>query len=205
MIEELMVLFNRLMAAQASENKLPILYRNINSFEEHDQCEEDTAPDQAVTPGQTGSQAYISTQPAFHPGIGAKAYLHASSPIRRIVDLINQYQFTSWMDGKSTPFDTQWLDAVVPTIEKRLLLHREIVRQSERYWLLRYLKQEWLQRPLDAVLIKSSRRGYVFELLPWRKRIIASCDTHPPVGYELKLLIYAVDDVNQICLADVIV
>jgi len=205
MIEELMVLYNRLLAARASESDLTFLYRNINSFEDSVQNTEDFSAKQPATPGQTGTQAYISTRPMFHPGIGAKAYMHASSPIRRVVDLINQYQFTALLEGESCPFDQDWLNSIVPAIEKRLLLQREVVRQSERYWLLQYLKREWLHRPLDAFFIKASRRGSIFELLPWGKRIIVECDTHPPAGYDLKLLITAVDVEAQICQADVII
>ncbi|HPN40550.1 MAG TPA: RNB domain-containing ribonuclease [Candidatus Cloacimonadota bacterium] len=204
MIEELMVLYNRLMAAKASDSDIPFLYRNISSYEDNVPNDDEDAPDQAVIPSQTGSQAYISTRPMFHPGIGAKAYLHASSPIRRVVDLINQYQFHAWLEGRPACFTQEGLDRLVPAIGKRLLLQREVVRQSERYWLLRYLKQEWLHRPLDAVFIKTSRRGCVFELLPWGKRIVVDCDITPPVSYELKLLITTVDLTGQTCRAEVI-
>lgn len=205
MIEELMVLYNRLMAERAYDSGIPFLYRNISSLEEPSLTEDELSSEQATNLVQMPSQAYISTQPLFHPGIGAKAYLHASSPIRRIVDLINQYQFTAWLEKRPEPFNLEFLDAELPRIGKRLLLQKEVARQSERYWLLRYLRQDWMGRPLDAVFVKSLRRGAVFELLPWRKRIIVECDTLPPAGYELKLLIHKVDLKTQICQADVIV
>jgi hypothetical protein len=50
MIEELMVLYNRLMAAMASESDIPFLYRNISSYEDNVPNDDEDAPDQAVIP-----------------------------------------------------------------------------------------------------------------------------------------------------------
>ena len=75
-IEELMILYNRLMAEQASRSALPLIYRNITQFGDPD---DEDAPN-------LGTQAYLSTDGKFHPGIGASAYAHASSPIRRFAD-----------------------------------------------------------------------------------------------------------------------
>jgi len=205
MIEELMVLYNRLMAKQASDCGLPFLFRNINSFDEIADEEEEPGSERLVMPVQKGSQAYLSTAPLWHPGIGAKAYLHATSPIRRVVDLINQYQFNAILDGGIPPFSLEALQALMPGIEKRLLLQRDVARRSERYWLLQYLKLECLHSPIDAVFIKPLKRGALFELLPWQKRVVVDCDSTPPPGYEIKLLILDVDPEAQYCRADVIV
>ncbi|NLO12431.1 MAG: RNB domain-containing ribonuclease [Candidatus Cloacimonetes bacterium] len=198
LLEELMILYNIRMAALASASQYPFIYRNINSFEDKMEEDEEGGFRHAV-------QAFFSTQAAYHPGIGVKAYLHGTSPIRRIVDLINQTQFSALLEGVPAAFSRADLDAMIPAMEKRILLQRETLRRSERHWLLVYLMQKWLNRPLDATFIRRLKKGGFFELLPWQKRIVAVCDDYPAPDDEIKLLIYEVDLAKALCRADVIV
>ena len=56
-----------------------------------------------------GSLAYLSTAARFIL-IGAKAYVHASSPIRRVTDLINQVQFAALPNDVTAPFSgSRWM------------------------------------------------------------------------------------------------
>lgn len=184
LVEELMVLYNSLFADYAVQSKLPLIFRNISQYSTDDQ---DT--DEPVT----GSLAYLSTAARFHPGIGAKAYVHASSPIRRVTDLINQFQFAALLNNTSAPFSGSQLDGLIPGIEKRLLLLHEISQRSERFWLLSYLREQCLDQPLDAVLLRRLRNGYVAELVKWGKKIVVCCEDRPPLQTEIKLVIREID------------
>lgn len=183
-VEELMVLYNRLFAEFAQQNGLPLIFRNITRFLE----EEDDA-DSAVL----GSQAYLSTAAQFHPGIGSQAYVHATSPIRRFTDIVNQYQMDALLAKQESRFDRGSLENLIPVIEKRLLLLREIAHRSERYWLLRFLRDKYLHTPLDAVLVRKMHQGYLAELSQWDKRIVLQCEDRPPLQTEVKLVINHVD------------
>ena len=184
LVEELMVLYNCLFADFAVQSKLPLIFRNISQY-----CTEDQDADEPVM----GSLAYLSTAARFHPGIGAKAYVHASSPIRRVTDLINQFQFAALLNDVTAPFSGSQLDGLIPGIEKRLLLLNEISQRSERYWLLRYLRERCLDKPLDAVLLRRLRNGYVAELVKWGKRIVVRCEDRPPLQTEIKLVVREID------------
>ena len=183
-VEELMVLYNRLFAEYALHKGVPLIFSNISQFLEDEDDAEATV---------LGIQAFLSTEARFHPGIGAHAYVHATSPIRRFTDIVNQYQFLSALQGAKPPFDRDGLDQLIPSIEKRLQLLREISHRSERYWLLRLLEQKYLNTPLDAVLIRKLRHGYLAELSPWDKRIILHTDGKQPLQTELKIVIGSVD------------
>ena len=183
-VEELMVLYNCLFADSAVQSKLPLIFRNISQY-----CTEDQDADEPVM----GSLAYLSTAARFHPGIGAKAYVHASSPIRRVTDLINQFQFAALLNDITAPFSGSQLDGLIPGIEKRLLLLNEISQRSERYWLLSYLRERCLDKPLDAVLLRRLRNGYVAELVKWGKRIVVRCEDRPPLQTEIKLVVREID------------
>ncbi len=194
-VEELMILYNRLLAEQATKQEIPLIFRNITRFVE-DEDDENAAV--------LGSQAYLSTEGKFHPGIGALAYVHATSPIRRVTDIINQYQFEALLASSDAPFGRKELEELINRIDKRLLLLRSVAHRSERYWLLRFLESKHLNAPLDAVLVKKLRHGYLAELTRWEKRIVLQCEDRPPLQVPVMLVIAKVDLEEQTVQGDVI-
>jgi hypothetical protein len=190
MIEELMILYNRSIATYATRKNLPLLYRNINQFLDENK-------------EVRNSSAFLATSPGYHPGIGAEAYLHATSPIRRVVDLINQMQVCSMLTEDKGRFDEPELLGMIPPIEKRILQIKETVMRSERYWFLKYIEQEQLNNPLQAVL-----KGYVngklkAEILPWGKQVLLDTPAKPQDSY-FHVVVYAVDWDRRILKADLI-
>lgn len=181
-VEELMILYNKLLAKLAFKSGLPFLYRNIAEFRENDSAQQ-----------LPQIQAFLSTQGKFHPGVGSDAYLHVTSPIRRFADIVNQAQFQALLQQNIPPFDKEELEELIPKLEKRLLHLRQIARRSENYWLLRFLQQKYLNRPLDLILLKRLRRGYLAELIRWEKRLVIHCDTLPPLDTALKAILTSVD------------
>ncbi len=190
MIEELMITYNRSIATYAKMHQIPLLYRNISQFVDENQA-------------VRSSSAYLSTQASYHPGIGAEAYLHATSPIRRVVDLINQMQVSRRLLNHEVAFSTEELTALIPSIEKRILLIRETVNRSDRYWFLKYIEQDKLLTPLEAIL-----KGYVngklkAEILPWRKLVLLDTAAKPDDEY-FHFVVYAVDWVKYCLKVDII-
>lgn len=177
-VEELMIVFNSSFAAYAQEHGCPMIYRNITRFGNAD----DENP---------ASQAYLSTKGEFHPGIGASAYLHASSPIRRVTDLLNQYQMIALLKDAAPIFTAPMLEEAISSIEKRLLLLREVGHKSQRYWLLKYIQQEFLHVPMDACLRGESQGKLRLEIIPWGMQVLAVCDSYPRTD-TFKLIIYEV-------------
>ena len=181
LIEELMVLYNRTLAEYASAKGLPCIYRNIAQYEEeegnsHNYC-----------------QAFLSTKAAFHPGIGSKAYLHCSSPIRRVTDIINQAQFEALLNQKRPPFSEEELIKLIPAIEERVSYLHSVAARSEHYWFLRFLQQKYLQRTLDAILIRSITDGYIIELTDWDKHIFLKSNEILPLHHSVKLILTEVN------------
>ena len=181
LIEELMVLYNRTLAAYASAKGLPCIYRNIAQYEEeegnsHNYC-----------------QAFLSTKAAFHPGIGSKAYLHCSSPIRRVTDIINQAQFEALLNQNRPPFSEEELIKLIPAIEERVSYLHSVATRSEHDWFLRFLQQKYLQRALDAILIRSITDGYIIELTDWDKHIFLKSNEIFPLHHSVKLILTEVN------------
>jgi exoribonuclease-2 len=192
-VEELMVLYNRSLAERA--NSQPMIFRNVAQFLEDE--------DEPLSP-VLGMQAYLSTVPVFHPGIGSQAYLHATSPVRRFTDIVNQLQFRRIMRKQPLPFSRERLEEMIPPIEKRLRLLKEVGMRSERHWFLKYLQQKQLGLPLDAIFLKRVNGGWLAELLPWERRIILLCDGPQPLQTPVKVVINCIDTDKYCARGDVI-
>lgn len=190
MIEELMIFYNRSLANYGSQHGLPMLFRNIRQFAGDD---DDT---------HTRS-AYLDIRADYHPGIGAEAYLHASSPIRRVVDIINQMQIHHHLKKGSPCFDADSLQRMILDIEKRIHLIRNTMQKSERFWLLRLIQSKYLHKPLEAVLRSGERGKYRVEILPWGKQLTLKLDASPGGDY-FNFVAYEVDWDKMLLKADLI-
>ena len=192
LIEELMVLFNRSFADYAVRHRVPLIFRNINQFSAEGED------------NNVSSQAYLSTTAEFHPGIGTSAYVHATSPIRRFTDLVNQYQLLSRITGKELPFTEDEIAALIPGIEERLLRQREIIQKSGRYWLLKLIQQDHLHTPLPAQVIKHVRDGLLIEFTDWHKRIHLQTDSYARLDSEVQIIITQVFPLEGYAVGDII-
>ncbi len=179
MIEELMVLYNRYLAIYAQNNEVPVLYRNISQYIDPQSKKQ-------------SNTAYLDTEPSFHPGIGTSAYLHATSPLRRAVDIINQNQIYNKLMGKGPLFSSEELKELIPIIEKRLLYIRETMQKSERYWFLKFLEKNHMHTPLQGE-VKAFIKGKIrVEVAPWGKQIMVASDSVIE-GEQLYFIIYQID------------
>jgi len=107
-----------------------------------------------------GVKVRMSTQPGPHAGIGVAQYAWSTSPLRRYVDLVNQWQIVACARaGRSAaliapfkPKDVQLL-ATIADFDASYGAYNAFQSQVERYWSLRYLMQNDLHE-LDAAVMK---------------------------------------------------
>ncbi len=113
----------------------------------------------AALPGlfrtQTNGKTSLSVKPAPHQGLGVAQYAWSSSPLRRYVDLINQWQLISLLSGQAPAFSVQ--DDTLPAIARQFELaydaYNEFQRNMERYWSLRWLQQENIEER-EALMLR---------------------------------------------------
>lgn len=91
----------------------------------------------------------IHTEP--HEGLGVPCYLWATSPLRRYVDLANQRQLLATL-GHGEPLPADRLAEIIPAFETRYAQYQEWQRHMERYWALRWLRQERVETTTALVL-----------------------------------------------------
>ena len=103
--------------------------------------------DDAGVPGiyrvQGGGKVKMATVAAPHEGLGVDCYAWSSSPLRRYVDLVNQWQIIAVLSGSDAPFapGSVELMAVVRDFELAYAEYAEFQRRMERYWCVRWLRQ----------------------------------------------------------------
>ena len=107
-----------------------------------------------------GVKVRMGTRPAPHAGIGVAQYTWATSPLRRYVDLVNQWQIiacarhgrTAALAAPFKPRDAQ-LFSIISGFDAAYAAYNGFQSAIERYWALQYLAQNDL-RELDATVMK---------------------------------------------------
>jgi exoribonuclease-2 len=91
----------------------------------------------------------MQTTPAPHEGLGVAQYAWSTSPLRRYVDLVNQWQLLACVQHGVTaklaaPFKPKDADlfAVVQGFDDTYSAYADHQRRMEYFWCLRWLKQE---------------------------------------------------------------
>ncbi|KQW69644.1 ribonuclease catalytic domain-containing protein [Methylibium sp. Root1272] len=107
-----------------------------------------------------GIKVRMGTKPAPHAGMGVKQYTWATSPLRRYVDLVNQWQIiacarhgrTAALAAPFKPKDAE-LFSVISGFDAAYTAYNQFQNGLERYWTMRHLEQAGLTE-LDAAVMK---------------------------------------------------
>jgi exoribonuclease II len=136
---------------------------------------------------QSTGKVRLSVHPEPHEGLGVRCYAWMSSPLRRYVDLLNQWQLGAALAGRRPPFarTSDALLAALRAFEVTYARYDEHQRGMEQYWSLRWL----LQEKLDSIPAVVLRENLVrFDGLPLTTRVasLPALDVGTRVRLELK-------------------
>ncbi len=106
-----------------------------------------------------GMKVRMGTKPAPHAGMGVAQYTWATSPLRRYVDLVNQWQIiacarhgkTAALAAPFKPKDAA-LFSIISGFDAAYSAYNGFQSGIERYWTLRYLQQQGITELTAAVL-----------------------------------------------------
>ena len=107
-----------------------------------------------------GVKVRMGTKALPHAGLGVKSYAWSTSPLRRYVDLLNQWQIIACVRHGATaplaaPFKPKSADlfSIVSAFDAAHAAYGAHQRAMERFWTLRYLQQQRITE-LDATVLK---------------------------------------------------
>ncbi|HXC38135.1 MAG TPA: RNB domain-containing ribonuclease [Burkholderiales bacterium] len=140
----------------------------------------------AVYRVQGGGKVRMTTGAAAHQGLGVSHYAWSSSPLRRYVDLVNQWQLLALVSGVSAPFapNSAELLSAVSDFEATYAAYDEFQRRMENYWCLRWIGQEGVQQLAGHVLRDNLVR---LDRLPMVVRVHSLPELAPGMAVELKV------------------
>ncbi|MDR3018346.1 ribonuclease catalytic domain-containing protein [Delftia acidovorans] len=112
-----------------------------------------------------GIKVRMSTKAQPHAGIGVKSYAWATSPLRRYVDLVNQWQIiacarhgkTAALAAPFKPKDAE-LFGIISSFDGAYSAYNGYQAGMERFWTLKYLQQHAITE-LTATVIKEGMGG----------------------------------------------
>jgi len=139
---------------------------------------------------QSVGKVRMSVHPEPHEGLGLACYAWMSSPLRRYVDLVNQWQLVAALGGARVPFarNSDALLSAMRAFEMTTARYDEYQRMMEDYWCLRWLLQESVK--LTAAVVQ--RENLVrLEGLPLVARVPSLPEL--PVGTRVRLAVKSVD------------
>ncbi|MBI3154657.1 MAG: RNB domain-containing ribonuclease [Burkholderiales bacterium] len=139
-VAEAMILANSHWGGWLAEHGVPAIYRSQASL----------AP---------GVKVRMGSKPLPHAGMGVAQYSWATSPLRRYVDLVNQWQIIACVrHGRAAalaaPFKPKdaALFAVISAFDAAYSAYNGFQRAIERFWTLRWLQQQGVAE-LDAAVM----------------------------------------------------
>lgn len=134
LVSEMMILANTTWGALLAERDVAAIYRV-----------------------QSVGKVRLSVHPEAHEGLGVSCYAWMSSPLRRYVDLVNQWQLAAALSGRRPSFsrNSDSLLSAVRAFELTYARYDEHQRAMEAYWSLRWLLQEQ-SSTIGAVVLREN-------------------------------------------------
>lgn len=149
---EMMILANNLWGGLLAQHDVPGIYRS-----------------------QQNMRTRMSTHALPHDSIGVPHYAWSTSPLRRYVDLVNQWQLLAAAEhGVSArlvaPFKPKESDlySIISAFEAQYSTWNDFQNLIERYWVLRWLQQQNISQMPVTVIKEDLVR---FDLAPFVTRI----------------------------------
>lgn len=167
LVAEMMILANHIAGKYAYLHQVPLIFRT------QDPPLEPIDPITLKDPLAFGKvrkllrPSSLSLQPGAHHGLGLSVYTQLTSPLRRFADLVMQRQLVANIVGESLPYDQDELFKVLATAERTARDARIVENEAKKRWFMEYLKQKWLEKPIEVLLLEQLKGGYKVQMQPW--------------------------------------
>jgi exoribonuclease-2 len=164
-VSEWMIAINALAGSFFAERRIPAIFRS------QAECKPETEPIASeheifhvYRRRRLFARAELDTEPRAHCSLGIPLYTSISSPIRRYADLIVQRQLKHFLETGEPMYTNSDLHKLIDrlgTAQSKIFF---IQRKWTRYWILKYMEQEYIHT-LNALVLNQNER-FAHLLLP---------------------------------------
>jgi len=158
LISEMMIFANSLMAEFLSNNNMPAVFRSQAQPKQRLFKGVETSLILNFMQRKQLSRAVIGTEPEMHSGLGVKAYVTATSPIRRYHDLLTQRQIKA-LFGYDKGYTKTELEDILQSISMAVANTGRIQAARKRYWIIKYLESK-KGAAFEALVLDCHRDNY---------------------------------------------
>jgi exoribonuclease-2 len=196
LVAELMVLANSLMAQFAVRNNIPVIFRGQERPDENARQALGDVPEGPAKDFTARSKLKKSTtsfEPHYHAGLGLDAYIQATSPIRRYLDLCHQRQLLSFFKRQKPWISKSEFEPLVSEVEVHLNSANLASRETKRYWLLRYLEQRGRAAPITGTVVRLDTKSPLVELDEIYITVFVKTNRPVRMGEQISMKVVSVD------------
>ena len=161
-VSEMMILANRLVAEWFIEQKVPALFR-VQHAPDEPMVLEGYNPVAFFRLRRLIKRTEVSPVPKPHAGLGLKAYVQMTSPIRRYADLTAHRQIRGLLAGTGPEYSDDDIRSIMNAGERAAEVATLVQRESHRYWLLKYLRG-LLGTTIPALVLDRRDDSYIVQL-----------------------------------------
>lgn len=156
LIAEAMIISNYHAAKFLIERNIPGIFRSQREpFQVIDQRESSLF--HQILQLKFMAKSELTLQPAFHSGLGLEYYTTQTSPIRRFIDLLIQYQIESYLLN-SHFISEEELQKMLPEIQNNTQRAQNLQNRRKKYYLLKYIQRYVKDTPLLGIVMEVQQR-----------------------------------------------
>jgi exoribonuclease-2 len=180
LVSELMIMANDLAARFLEKNNIPAIFRSQPEPRERLFDRDQGTLFQNWMQRKLLNRFVLSSTAQPHAGLGLKAYVTATSPIRKFSDLVVQRQLRAAM-GLDNAYTSEEMDFLIATLREPLSQVGQVQFRRHRYWLLKHLESR-IGHKEDALVLMKRRKGYAILLTDY----MIECTLSGAEGIKLK-------------------
>ena len=165
-IEQFMLFYNREAAQILKLAGIGLLRIHDEPFEEKRKALLAIDPRLEHLAYQAATYAPVGTG-GGHWGLSLETYCHASSPIRRFADLVNQQIIKDWLDQRESSYSSSTLDELATWLNRR----QKQIAAGERDFAFLQAIQESSSNSVRGVVLWKEQEKYIIYVDAWKTSV----------------------------------